>query len=154
MAAYRELWRRLNIPDGQIVWCYTEYGRRKLTEITEREWRLSVPQDEIVGCIDGLVWNRIIGSRSSVTQKMHREWMREARQLYPADAEAREQHERTRLDQFWNEPEPSDGWWSRLRVPLRGRTLRRHYVDQRRHYIETHRRSRAVHAVGPSRCAM
>jgi hypothetical protein len=118
MAAYRELWNRLDIRDGQILWCYTEHGQRRLTGTTEREWHLRVPPDQIISCVDGLVWNRIIGSRSHVTRQMREEWIGEAQGLYPHDADACERHESMRLDQFWDEPEPPGGWWGRLLIPL------------------------------------
>jgi hypothetical protein len=118
MEAYRELGYRLNIPDVQIVWCYTRHGDYPLTGIEHREWHLAVPPDEIIACTDGLVWNRIIGKPPGATTEMYDKWRQEARQLYPHDATSRHRHEQEQLQQFRNESPPPGGWWSRLVVPL------------------------------------
>ena len=118
MEAYRELGRRLDIPDLQIVWCYTRHGDYSVTGIERFEWHLSVPSDDIIVCIDGVVWNRIIGKPPGATTEMYDKWREEARQLYPHDSASRHWHEKERLQQFQNEPAPPGGWWSRLFVPL------------------------------------
>lgn len=64
MAAYLELGRRLNIPDVQIIWCYTRHGRYPLTSIERREWHLSVPSDQIRACYNQLAWNS--GSKTEI----------------------------------------------------------------------------------------
>jgi hypothetical protein len=72
MAAYRELGLRLNVPDVQIIWCYTRHGRFPLTGILHREWHLSVPLDKVRACYNQVVWNRIIGRPSASTARMQR----------------------------------------------------------------------------------
>jgi len=83
---YHELWRRLNTPKGQIIWCYTEYSDIAKTGIKKVMWELQIPLENVVCFIDDLVWNRILGIRCNVGRTLRRKWQNEAIEKCPSDS--------------------------------------------------------------------
>ncbi len=112
--AYHELWSRQQILDGQVVWCYTDESLiRKTGGIEKIKWELSVPDSKIICFIDDLVWNRILGKRYRVPDKM-RQWDDEALKKYPNDLNARKDYKGYLEESFWNREPVSGSWWCEL----------------------------------------
>ncbi len=112
--AYPELWCRLQIPDGQVVWCCTD--ERDVVRTTEKmiEWELYVPGQEIICFIDDLVWNRILGSKCAVRREMYDQWHKEASEKFPNDLEASEAYKTKCYEDFWRQEPKSGNWWDEL----------------------------------------
>jgi len=76
--AYHKLWIKIGQPDGQIVWCYTVRDHIPCTGIVKLLWCLEVPSDEILRCIDDIVWNKIIGQNQvALPRHLQHEWSRQ-----------------------------------------------------------------------------
>ena len=52
---YRELWHRLNTPEGQVIWCYTENGHIAKTDEEKMLWELQIPREKVICFLDSLV---------------------------------------------------------------------------------------------------
>jgi hypothetical protein len=112
--AYHELWHRLQIPEGQVVWCYTNEDDIAKTGVEKVKWELYVPGPEIIRFIDDLVWNRILGIKCSVRGDIRRQWRREALKKFPNDPEASEVYEKRCFENFWSQEPKSGNWWNEL----------------------------------------
>ena len=116
--AYHELWRRLQIPDGQVVWCYTNDGGIEKTSVKKVKWELYDPDLKIIRFIDDLVWNRILGIKCGVRNGMGggigRQWHEDALKKFLNDPEASEAYERTCFENFWSQESKSGNWWNEL----------------------------------------
>ncbi len=119
--AYRGLAQRLGT--NQLIWCYTvrdEYIRFG----TRVEWVLDVPTTHVLAFMDGIVWNRILGIKSSVPQELRWQWTQEAIRLFMPDVAAAERHEQECYKRFWDQAPPPGGWWTKLFVePQVGETI-------------------------------
>lgn len=111
--AYPKLWRRLNSPEGQIIWCYTENSQIAKTSKRLILWELQIPREDILCFIDSLVWNRILGIRCGVGNTMYREWKKEAINKCPADAIS---YLNKLENDFWNQKPKTGSWWDELFV--------------------------------------
>ncbi len=96
--AYPKLWQMLEIPSGQIVWCYTDDKTFKKTGIPYLEWHLKVPTQNILKYVDDIVWNRILGIRCSLPEYLSQKLRREGK----------------KEEVFWNQQAPSGDWWNHL----------------------------------------
>ncbi len=113
--AYRHL--AALIGTSQFVWCYTIPGQRiQLPCHTEVEWTLDVPSDSILGFVDDIVWNRILGIRCGVSSEMREAWRNEAMRSFPHDAAARGRHLTEQEESFWTQALPGERWWESLFV--------------------------------------
>jgi len=111
--AYHELWERLESPDGQIVWCYTDNGNIAKTGIAMTMWELRLPRNRVICFLDSLVWNRILRRQCAVGTAMRRQWIREAIKNCPATSrEYVEQREK----EFWEQQPKTGSWWDELFV--------------------------------------
>lgn len=111
--AYHELWRRLQIPDGQVVWCYTD-GEIVKIGAEKVKWELHVPSSEIICFIDDVVWNRILKIKCSVPANMRCQWYGEALKKFPNDPKALKAYEERCLENFWSQEPKSGDWWDEL----------------------------------------
>ena len=105
--AYHELWRRLNTPEGQIIWCYTKNDDIAKTGEEKIMWELQIELEKVICFLDSLVWNRILGIKCSVGRTLRRKWIKEAIEIRPADS--RSYVDRCYED-FWNQ-KPKTGSW-------------------------------------------
>jgi len=108
---YHELWRRLNTPKGQIIWCYTEYSDIAKTGIKKVMWELQIPLENVVCFIDDLVWNRILGIRCNVGRTLRRKWQNEAIEKCPSDSHF---YFKKCEEDFWNRKPKTGSWWDEL----------------------------------------
>ncbi len=112
--AYHELWRRLQIPDGQVVWCYTDKDDIAKTGVEQVKWDLYVPVPKIIRFIDDLVWNRILGRKCPVRHGTRRQWHEDALEKFPNDPKASKAYEARCFDGFWSQEPKSGNWWNEL----------------------------------------
>jgi hypothetical protein len=113
--AYHRLWEIVRT--DQLVWCYTKREDFKPTSVRKWEWALKVPRSAILRFIDGSVWNRIIRVNGfHPPRHLYFQWKREALAQFPHDPPARDVLIQSKHDEYWNEPAPEGGWWSRLFV--------------------------------------
>jgi hypothetical protein len=109
-AAYAELAKRLDTQD--IVWCYVRHDDYdSSSEATRVEWALDVPDELILAIVDTFVWDKIIGQKTFPSMLRSR-WISEA----PIQEPARSAYLEQQLNDYHSQPEPIDGWWSRLFV--------------------------------------
>ncbi len=112
--AYPELWRRQQILDGQVVWCYTDESKIAKHGIGKVKWELCVPDSEIICFIDDLVWNRILEIECAAPYELRRKWRSEALEKFPDDLTAANTYEESCRRSFWDQ-EPKNGcWWDEL----------------------------------------
>ncbi len=111
--AYQELWRRLNTPEGQIIWCYAKNDDIVKTGEEKIMWELQIPREKVICFLDSLVWNRILGIRCAVGNTMRRQWIKEAIENDPRNSRA---YLKRREDDFWNQKPKTGSWWDELFV--------------------------------------
>jgi len=119
-AAYHELWYRLDIPDGQIIWCYTSDDDIAKTGVEKIKWELQMPRKEIICFLDSLVWNRILGIKCGVGKNMRRQWIKEGIEKCPSDARA---YVKRCYEEFWNRQPQTGSWWDELFVQNTGECI-------------------------------
>jgi hypothetical protein len=115
--AYHELWRRLNTPEGQIIWCYTTNDEIVKTGIEEILWELQIPRENVICFIDDLVWNRILGIRCDVGKTLRRKLRDEAINKCPGNSSSCFDK---LLDDFWNQKPKTGSWWDELFIQTPG----------------------------------
>ncbi|MGE5608192.1 MAG: hypothetical protein ACM359_02965 [Bacillota bacterium] len=129
--AYQRL--RTLLGTDQLVWCYTRREDFKPTSIRKYEWAIKVPRSGVLRFIDGFIWARIIRAGEFIPPRsLDSQWKREALAQFPHDPSARHALVRRKKEEYWNEPEPEEGWWSRLFVEGPGEhidALLRHPID-------------------------
>jgi hypothetical protein len=115
-SAYAELWQRLKLRDGQVLWCYTQDVGIPVTSTEKIKWELCVPGSEVITFIDDIVWNRILGIKCRVRSDLFWQWRKESQSKYPYDPEAARAYEKDCFNNFWNEEPKSGSWWDELFV--------------------------------------
>ncbi|MFC1604924.1 hypothetical protein ACFL5F_07850 [Planctomycetota bacterium] len=119
--AYCELWQRLKILDGQIIWCYTNKSDIVTTPTDNMVlWELHIEPDDILCLIDTIVWNRILGKRCSVSKTIRTQWISEGLKRCPDDPVAG-YHKIE--EEFWNQKPLSGSWWNDLFVENLGKHI-------------------------------
>ena len=118
--AYHELWRRLNTPEGQIIWCYTVGDDIAKTGLERIKWELQMPRKKVICFLDSLVWNRILGIKCRVGNNMRRQWIRKAINKFPYDSDARDAYVDQCYEDFWNQQPKTGSWWDELFVQNAG----------------------------------
>lgn len=111
--AYHELWRRLNTPEGQIIWCYTKNDDIAKTGEEKIMWELQIALEKVICFLDSLVWNRILGIKCSVGSTLHRQWIKEAIEKCPEDSHS---YVDRCYEDFWNQKPKTGSWWDELFV--------------------------------------
>ena len=111
--AYHELWRRLNTPEGQIIWCYTERDDIVRTGEEKIRYEMKIPHENVICFLDSLVWNRILGIKCGVGNKMRRQWKEEGIEKCPNDYHS---YIEKRYEEFWNQKPKTGSWWDELFV--------------------------------------
>jgi hypothetical protein len=109
--AYHELWHKLQISDGQIVWCYTDENDIVKSGVKKVKYELNVPKSEVICFVDDLVWNRILDRKCNVTKNMRNQWFDEGMKESPNDLEA---YIKMREEKFWGQKPKSGSWWDEL----------------------------------------
>ncbi len=121
--SYHKLWNLIQIPDGQIIWCYTQNDRLEKKKDEKILWPLDVPEDGIICFVDDLVWNRLLGIECAVGKGKHRQWDAEALRKFAGQSDAmREYQEQCRKD-FWAQKPKSGDWWDELFVEEPGECI-------------------------------
>ena len=115
--AYQELWKRLNIPDGQIIWCYTKNDSMVKPGTKKIRWQLKIPHEKVICFIDSLVWNRILGKECYVGKTLSRKWKKEAFKNNPEDTAS---YTKKFCKEFWNQKPKTGSWWDELFVDNSG----------------------------------
>ena len=121
--SYHKLWERIQIPDGQIIWCYTQKDGIPKTGVEMRLWKLEVPNDDIIRFVDDLVWNRTFDNECGVGTQMRRQWRIEAIALFPNQLVAREEYQEQCRKDFWAQKSKSGDWWDELFVEEPGECI-------------------------------
>ncbi len=116
--AYHELWHRRQIPDGQVVWCYTDEGSIERTGEKKVKWDLYDPSLKTICFIDDLVWNRILGIkcgfRDGIEGGIGYQWHKDALEKFPNDLKASKAYEARCFEDFWSQEPKSGNWWNEL----------------------------------------
>lgn len=128
--AYPELWRRINIPDGQIIWCYLDKTEIPKTGIEKVLWEICLPETEVIRLpeseviqfVDDMVWNRILGIKCGPPQGLRNQWKDESLKKYPNNIAAAKNYEKRCQDDYWNQKPKSNSWWDELFVKIGGST--------------------------------
>ncbi len=115
--AYHELWRRLNTPKGQIIWCYTENDNITKSGTEKILWELQIPHKKVLCFLDSLIWNRILGIRCGVGNTLRRKWMKEANEKCPDDSHS---YFEKCVEDFWGQKPKTGSWWDELFVQRTG----------------------------------
>lgn len=117
--AYHELWDRLSIESGQVVWCWCcthENDIPPITGVKKIKWELCVPVSEVLQFIDDIVWNRILGIKCCVRSDMKYKWRKEALAKYPHNSVDSKAYEKQCCENFWKRKPESGSWWNELFV--------------------------------------
>lgn len=128
--AYPELWRRINIPEGQIIWCYLDKTEIAKTGIEKILWEICLPEtevirlpeSEVVQFVDDMVWNRILEIKCEPPQGLCNQWKDESLKKYPNNIAAAKNYEKRCQDDYWNQKPKSNSWWDELFVKIGGST--------------------------------
>lgn len=107
---------------NQVIWCYT---RKKQPWRKRVEWSLDVPLGDILAFCDDTIWCRIIKQEHfEPPRELERQWEKKAMEIFPSDPAKAHEYEDSSRQAFLDEPEPKEGWWSRLFVdPSAGETV-------------------------------
>ena len=108
-----EAYKRLHqmIGTGQVIWCFIQREDHiAVPSAPEIEWELEVPEDYILGFVDTIMWNKILGIRCSLPSTIGHQWFDEARKREPSDANKRRQIEQQLKDKFWANVQPGVSW--------------------------------------------
>ncbi|MFC1635052.1 hypothetical protein ACFL5Z_09430 [Planctomycetota bacterium] len=124
--AYPELWRRINIPDGQIIWCYLDKTEIRKTGIEMVLWKLCLPETEVIRLpgskviqfVDDMVWNRILGREREceLPQGLCNQWREKSVEKYPNNPAAAKNYEKKCQNDYRNKKPKSNSWWDELFV--------------------------------------
>jgi len=118
--AYHELWRRLNTPEGQIIWCSTKNDEIVKTGEENIMWELQIPHENVICFLDSIVWNRILGKKCRVGNALSQKWKREAIKKCPVDSHS---YEDRCYENFWNQKPKTGSWWDELFVQNTGECI-------------------------------
>lgn len=121
--AYPKLWDRLNVHDGQLVWCDTHEEDIPATGIEKTKSTLCVPGPSVLCLMDDLVWNRILGKTCAVRSDMICSWRKEALKKHPSDPKASRAYEQQCFEAYWNQQPKGSSWWDELFVNSPGEAV-------------------------------
>ena len=114
--AYHELWQRLNIPEGQIIWCYAHENNIVKTRTEKIKWMLHFPRSEVICFVDNLVWNRILGTIHNVAlRNMQNQWFEKWEKI-PNNPTTLEAYIRMCEKEFRAQKPKTGSWWDELFV--------------------------------------
>jgi hypothetical protein len=114
--AYHELWQRLNIPEGQILWCYTTKDDIVKTGEEKILWELQIPREKVICFLDDLVWNRILGTIQDISlRSMHNQWFEEWKKV-PNNPITWEDYIERCEEEFRAQKPKTGSWWDELFV--------------------------------------
>ncbi len=114
--AYPELWKRINIPDGQIIWCYTDKSDITKTGIIKKRWDLYLPVSEVIQFVDDMVWNRILGIKCDVPPSLRNQWRDESQKKFPSNPATAKVYEKECYNNYWMKKPKTGSWWDELFV--------------------------------------
>jgi len=107
--AYEELAQRLGLESYEIIWCYVRQDWIAGSNAGLTKWELKVPDEQILGIVDGFIWNRILSLKGAYPMSLFNQWNREV------PPEAVDEHIRQQKKEYDEQLAPlDDGWWSRL----------------------------------------
>lgn len=118
--AYHKLWHKLQIRDGQLIWCFTYEDDIVKTGTKKIKWELHAPSSEVICFIDQLVWNRILGIKCLVTRNMRNQWRKEALKRFPNNPNDSKTYEKMCEEEFWAQKPKGGDWWDELFVKNTG----------------------------------
>jgi hypothetical protein len=114
--AYYKLWPLIQVPDGQIIWCYTRKEDIRKTGTPKIKYTLKVPEDSVITYIDDIMWNYILGIRVNLTQSYKRKIRAEAGNKFPNNPCKRKTFEKELENKFWENKPPARELWEKLRL--------------------------------------
>ncbi len=113
--AYQRVWD--HVGTDQIIWCWATTEGHFDVDADKVQWVLDVPEAEILALIDDYVWNRILNIRCHPPRRLYWEWRDRSLELFPTDANARQQFMDDQHQAFWTEKPLSGDWWNHVFVP-------------------------------------
>jgi len=116
--AYPKLWHKVQIPDGQVVWCCTYENDIVKTETEMIKWDLSIPSSKVIRFIDQLVWDLILGYKCT-PRNMHDQWFEEWKKI-PNNPNTLKAYLKKREEEFWEQKRKSGDLWDQLFVKNTG----------------------------------
>jgi hypothetical protein len=114
--AYPKLWRCLGVPDGQIIWCYTQKENIARTGTPKQMWELEVPEPSVLTYIDDVIWNRILKIRVPLTRRYTKAIQEKANKKFPDNPQSRRHYEKELENKFWDDKLPESALWNQLRL--------------------------------------
>lgn len=111
--AYPKLWQRINIPDGQIIWCYLDK-----TEIrkTSKKWccgKSVYLYQKLLSML--MIW---FGIESRVPSSLFFQWRKEGIDKFPHNPTLAHDYERKCRDDYWAQKPKGNSWWDELFVKM------------------------------------
>jgi len=116
--AYPELWRRINIPDGQIIWCYLDKTEIRKTGVEKVLWELCLPESEVIQFVDDMVWKRILEIKGELPQRLRNQWKYKSLKKYPNNPTSAKNYEKKCQGDYWMQTPKSNNWWDELFVKM------------------------------------
>lgn len=114
--SYQKLWRQIDIPDEQIIWCYLDKTEIPKTGIEKVLWEICLPKTEVIQFVDDMVWNRILGIKCEPSRELRNQWQEESQKEYPNNPAAAKNYEKKCQDDYWLQKPKSGNWWDELFV--------------------------------------
>lgn len=116
--AYKKLWKRINIPDGQIIWCYLDKTEIPITGTEKTLWEICLPISKVIKYVDDIVWNRILGIKCRVPSCLFFQWRQEGIGKFPHNPTLAHDYERKCRDDYWTQKPKGNSWWDELFVEM------------------------------------
>jgi len=114
--AYPELWQRINIVDGQIIWCFPDKNDIRKTGKKLILWELYLPRSEVIQFVDDMVWNRILGIKCDIPMPLRCQWRNESLKNIPNNQKAAKDYEHKCYQEYWMQKPKTGNWWDELFV--------------------------------------
>lgn len=119
--AYNELWKRLEMPDGQIVWCYTDNPKIAKNGNEMIMWELDVPRDSIICFLKSEDWDRILhGNQIVPTKTMNHQWLAQG---VAEDCDDLPAYVEQKKQDFCSRKPDTGSWWDCLFVDGPGASI-------------------------------
>jgi hypothetical protein len=114
--AYPKLWQRINIVDGQILWCFPDKNDIRKTGEKMVLWELYLPRSEVIQFVDDMVWNRILGIECDVPMSLRCQWCDKSLKKFPNNQKTAKEYEHKCYQEYWMQKPKAGSWWDELFV--------------------------------------
>ncbi len=112
--AYQQLWPHIGVPNGQVIWCYTQEGDIPRTNTLKTKWSLQVPENGVIKYVDDIMWNCILGIRVHMTPCYRRVLRAIAGIQFPYNGHKRRAFEKELEKEFWQKKHAPAELWDKL----------------------------------------